>query len=153
MSPIYIALICVGCLGLTVVFVLFSNNCIKISRYKIQSEKAPESGVKIVHVSDLHAKRFGRGNARLFKRVSAQKPDFIAVTGDIIHNYRERDIKAALQAVEGLSKVAPVYYVSGNHEMRSTRYREFSKRLKEAVATVLDDECVHEFGLTRCGVN
>ena len=153
MPPIYIALICFGCVGLAVAFVLFSNNCIKISRYKIASEKAPEGGVKIVHLSDLHAKRFGRGNARLIKRVAKEKPDFIAITGDIIHKYRERDIRAAIEAVEGLIKVAPVYYVSGNHEMRSTRYRTFSEKLKEAGAVVLDDTCVHAFGIAICGVN
>ena len=82
-----------------------------------------------------------------------EKPDFIAITGDIIHKYRDRDIRAAIEAVEGLNKVAPVYYVSGNHEMRSTRYRGFSEKLREAGAVVLDDECVHAFGIAICGVN
>ena len=156
MEPLYIALICVGCvlfILLIVAFVLFSNNCITRSDYVIESPKAPEKSVKIVHLSDLHGKRFGKGNSRLIKRVKACNPDLIVITGDIIHKYRDRDIEVALEACERLCKVAPLYYVSGNHEMRSTRYRTLSKKLKEAGATVLDDECVAAFGINISGVN
>lgn len=153
MNPIYIALICVACVALLAAFVIYSNNCIKISRYKIEIEKAPDGGVKIVHLSDLHGKTFGRGNSRLVKRVKALAPDLIAITGDIIHKYRERDIAVALNTVTGLVKVAPVYYVSGNHEMRSTRYRYLREKLAEAGAVVLDDEAVNTCGITLVGVN
>ncbi len=138
---------------LAVLFAYLSKSLLKIAGYKIDSVKAPEGGVKIVHLSDLHAKRFGKGNRRLIKKVAGEKPDFIAITGDIIHKYRERDIRAAIEAVEGLCKVVPVYYVSVNHVMRSTRYRGFSAMLKEAGAIVLDNVCVHAFGITVCGVN
>lgn len=153
MLPVYIALICTGCALLFAAFILFSNNCIKISKYKIDSAKAPESGVKIVHLSDLHGKRFGKANARLVKKIRAIKPDFIAITGDIIHKYRPRDMQVALEAVSALAAVAPVYYVSGNHEMRSTRYKQFKERLIDAGAVVLDDETLAAFGITVAGVN
>lgn len=156
MEPLYIALICIGCALLVLIiaaFVLFSNNCITRSDYVIESVKAPEKSVKIAHLSDLHGKRFGKGNARLIARVKECAPDFIAITGDIIHKYRDRDIKVASEAVEKLLKIAPVYYVSGNHEMRSKRYREFSAKLKEAGATVLDDKRVAAFGINISGVN
>ena len=128
MEPLYIALICIGCalfLLLIAAFVLFSNNCITRSDYVIESVKAPEKSVKIVHLSDLHGKRFGKGNARLVARVKACEPDFIAITGDIIHKYRER----------------------------SRRYRELSAKLKEAGATMLDDKRVTAFGINISGVN
>ncbi len=80
-------------------------------------------------------------------------PDIIAVTGDIIHKYREKDIACALELVRKLSIMAPVLYVSGNHEMRSVKYRSFRRALKEAGATVLDDESVQMCGLNVCGVN
>ncbi len=156
MEPLYIVLICGGCVLFILIitaFVLFSNNCITRSDYVVESEKAPEKSVKIVHLSDLHGKRFGKGNKRLVARVKGCNPDFIAITGDIIHKYRERDIQAALGVCEKLAKVAPVYYVSGNHEMRSTRYRTFSEKLKEAGANVLDDQSVTAFGVNITGVN
>ncbi|MDE7380108.1 MAG: metallophosphoesterase family protein [Clostridia bacterium] len=150
---LYITLGCLAGVALVAAFVWFSNNCIHVSKYKIKNEKAPESGVKIVHLSDLHGKAFGRGNRVLLKKIAALSPDFIAVTGDIIHKYRERDISVALNTVKELCKIAPVYYVSGNHEMRSTRYRQLKKSLQEAGACVLDDECVNAFGIDVCGVN
>lgn len=156
MEPLYIALICVGCvlfILLIAAFVFFSNNCITRSEYVVESPKAPEKDVKIAHLSDLHGKRFGKGNKRLVARVKACNPDFIAITGDIVHKYRDRDIKVAVETCAELAKVAPVYYVSGNHEMRSTRYRALSRQLQEAGAIVLDDEAVTAFGINIAGVN
>ena len=150
---LYIALGCVAGVLLIAAFVWFSNNCITVSRYKVTSEKAPDNGVKIVHLSDLHGKSFGRDNNRLIKKVKAQSPDFIAVTGDIIHKYRERDIAVALKTLKRLIEIAPVYYVSGNHEMRSTRYRALKDQIAETGATVLDDACDDKFGIKIAGVN
>lgn len=150
---LYITLGCVGGIALAAAFVWYSDNLICVTRYKVKSGKAPENKVKIVQLSDLHGKAFGKGNKRLLKKVAAERPDFIAVTGDIIHKYRPRDIAVALAAVEELNKIAPVYYVSGNHEMRSTRYRDFKARLKEAGAVVLDGESVEAFGIVIAGVN
>ncbi|MCM1438109.1 MAG: metallophosphoesterase [Roseburia sp.] len=153
---LYITLGCLGgvaVIALAALFLWCQNNLISVSRYKVESEKALEKGVRIVQLSDLHGKSFGKGNARLIKKVAEFKPDFIAFTGDIIHKYRERDIAVALETVKGLVKIAPVYYVSGNHEMRSKRYREFREELKRAGATVLENECVQACGISLAGVN
>ncbi|MDE7256419.1 MAG: metallophosphoesterase, partial [Clostridia bacterium] len=153
---LYITLWCLAgaaLVALTVLFVWCQNNLITVTEYGVESGKAPENGVKIVQISDLHGKSFGKGNVRLIKKAAAQSPDFIAVTGDIIHKYRERDIKVALQTVKELVKTAPVYYVSGNHEMRSTRYREFKESLINAGATVLDNQSAEVCGITVAGVN
>lgn len=156
MDAIYIALICTGCalfIALTALFCWLSNNLIHISRYREVSSKIREEGLRIVHLSDLHAKRFGKGNDKLVKKVKSLCPDFIAVTGDIIHKYRPRDFEVAEEAVSALSQIAPVYYVSGNHEMRNKRYRELKVILTAAGARVLDDECDTAFGVKICGVN
>lgn len=150
---LYITLGCVAGVALIALFVWYSNNLITVTRYKVDSVKAPEKGVKIVHLSDLHGKAFGKGNRRLLKKIAKEQPDFIAITGDIIHKYRDRDIVVALAAVKELCKIAPVYYVSGNHEMRSTRYRSLKERIKEAGATVLDGESVQTCGICVAGVN
>ncbi len=150
---LYITAGCLAGVALIALFVWCSNNLITVTRYGIKSEKAPERGVKIVHLSDLHGKSFGKGNIRLLKKVAAEKPDFIAITGDIIHKYRDRDIAVALGTVKELVKIAPVYYVSGNHEMRSTRYRELKEGINEAGATVLDNACADVCGIAVAGVN
>lgn len=39
-------------------FVWFNNSCLKLTRRKIKIDGAPK--LKIVHLSDLHGKRFGQ---------------------------------------------------------------------------------------------
>ncbi len=156
MDPIYIALICIGAavaISGVALFIYLSNNLIGVTRYQVVSPKIREKCVKIVHLTDLHGKAFGRGNVKLVKKVSAQSPDMIVITGDIIHKYRKRDIAVAEGLIKSLCKIAPVYYVSGNHEMRSTKYRELREMLLSAGACVLDDSAVDVCGLRLCGVN
>ena len=75
--------------ALIVLFVWFNNSCLKITRLKITLEDSPS--LKIIHLSDLHGKRFGRGNSRLVNKTAKEKPDFIAMTGDIIHLYTPKN--------------------------------------------------------------
>lgn len=140
-----------GGIVLVWLFIWCNNNILKVTRYNFNAEL--EKGVKIVHLSDLHGKAFGHRNARLIAKIARERPDFIAITGDIIHKYRERDKRVALELVSALCAVAPVLYVSGNHEMRNKGYRFFRKDLKEAGATVLDN-CTRDIcGLTVAGLN
>lgn len=132
-------------------FVWFNNSCLKLTRRKIKIDGAPK--LKIVHLSDLHGKRFGRRNSRLVKKVMKEKPDFIAVTGDIIHLYTPRNREVALEAVSSLKEVAPLLYIAGNHEMRNKGYRLFRKEVAEAGGTVLDDRAVEICGITVVGLN
>ena len=138
-------------IALCALFVWFNNSCLKVPRVKRKIEGAPK--LKIVHLSDLHGKRFGRGNVRLISRVLRERPDFIAVTGDIIHLYTQNNICVAAEAVSALKEIAPVLYVSGNHEMRNKGYRGFRKILIEAGATVLDDTVTASCGITVAGLN
>lgn len=132
-------------------FVWFNNSCLKLTRRKIKIDGAPK--LKIVHLSDLHGKRFGRRNSRLVKKVMKEKPDFIAVTGDIIHLYTPKNREVALEAVSSLKEVAPLLYIAGNHEMRNKGYRLFRKEVAEAGGTVLDDRAVEICGITVVGLN
>lgn len=152
MLYLYIALGVLGGILAVFAFVWLNNSWLRTTRYKI-----PVAGlgrdVKIVHLSDLHGKLFGGGNKRLIKKIAAQNPDFIAITGDIIHLYTPKNIAVALELVEKISKIAPVLYVSGNHEMRNKGYAQFREQLTAAGALVLDD-CTRDIcGLTVVGLN
>ena len=156
MTPLTVAIISISCvvaLFLIALFVYLSNKWLKVTHYRIPLKNAPEKGLKIVHLSDLHAARFGRDNKRLLKKTQEQSPDFIVVTGDIIHRYREKDIAVAKRTVSQLAKIAPVYFVSGNHEMRSKRWRDLRDELRESGAIVLENEAVQTHGVNLCGVN
>lgn len=129
-----------GVLLITLICVL-GNNLLCTTRRTLDIEGL-ERQVKIVQVSDLHGKSFGKNNIRLIERVAKEKPDFIAVTGDIIHRYTERNKRVALRLVSSLVGIAPVLYIAGNHELRNKGYRFFRRDLMEAGALILDD-CPH----------
>lgn len=132
-------------------FAYFNNSCLKTTRYNIKADGAPP--LRIVQISDLHGKRFGRKNEKLIKKVASVSPDFIAVTGDIIHLYTPGNKEVAAEAVSALKEIAPVIYVAGNHEMRNKGYRFLRRDLIEAGATVLDDSDTEVCGITVTGLN
>ena len=151
MIYLYIALGSVAFIALCVLFVWFNNSCIKKTRVKRQIEGAPK--LKIVHLSDLHGKRFGKNSVKLIKKVGEEKPDLIAITGDIIHLYTPKNIAVAAEVVSALKEIAPVLFVAGNHEMRNKGYRNLRKILLEAGATVLDDRAEEVCSIAVVGLN
>ena len=122
-------------------FCVLGNNLLCTTRYTLDTEGL-ERQVKIVQISDLHGKSFGKNNIKLVEKVLEEKPDFIAVTGDIIHRYTEKNKRVALRLISSLCEIAPVLYIAGNHELRNKGYRFFRKDLMEAGAQILDD-CPH----------
>ena len=148
---LWLSLGILGGLALILLFIWCNNSWLKVTRYSFDA--GLDNGVKIVHLSDLHGKEFGRKNTRLVAKIVKENPNFIVITGDIIHKYREKDKRVALELVSSLSGVAPVLYVSGNHEMRNKGYRFFRRDLKEAGAVVLDNCPRNICGLTVVGLN
>lgn len=72
------------------------------------------SGLRIAQISDLHGRSFDRDSAYLLSRVRLAQPDLIAITGDLADEYTDFSMLPPL--LEGLRAIAPVYYVTGNHE-------------------------------------
>ena len=94
------------------------------------------SGFRIAHISDLHNTQFGEKNRRLLELLAEMKPDMIAVTGDLLDS-RRTEPEIAVQFVSNAVKLAPVYYVPGNHESRIAVYEETEAALAQAGAAVL----------------
>ena len=126
----------------------WGNNTISCEEYIFSSSRLPQGwdGARIVHLSDLHGKEFGRDSARLLRLVAKAKPELIVITGDIA------DEKSGLDTLppvlQGLSAIAPVYYVSGNHEWGAGFIGELRKLFDAAGITYLRNEFVT---LTRGG--
>lgn len=123
------------------VFIYVNNNNIQITNYEVKSKNLPKEfhEYKIVHLSDLHNKSFGENQRELIVKISHIKPDLIVITGDIIDS-RRYDEKPSIELIKGISAIAPVYYVTGNHEIRSGKFPLLEKQLKSAGAVVLRNE-------------
>jgi len=122
------------------IFCIWQNNAITITKIDYVNPKVPEefNGYRIVHISDLHNKLFGENQEHLLRKIQAVSPDIIVITGDLIDR-RKYDLDAAMIFINGARKIAPVYYVSGNHEAWSGDYENISKNLKSSGVQILDD--------------
>ena len=123
-----------------IVWIACGNTALELNVYTISSSKLPQSfdGYRIAHVSDLHNAEMGKDNEKLLTMLRDADPDMIAITGDLIDS-RNTDIEVALQFVREAVKIAPCYYVTGNHEARVNEYGELKAGMEDAGVTVLED--------------
>ncbi len=88
-----------------------------VTRYQISSSKLEKTATAAV-IADLHGFSYGKSNQRLLSQIRKINPQIILIPGDIIVSKYEKTYPAALQTLEELVKIAPVYYSYGNHESR-----------------------------------
>ena len=134
------------------IYLYWGNSSIETDEATFTSGALPAGfdGCRIVQLSDLHGKYFGKGNERLYSAVKAAQPEYIFVTGDLVDRKTENPTVYAGEVGAALSAIAPTYYVTGNHEWgHGTKVVEEIKRtLRESGVTVLSNEFVP---LTRNG--
>lgn len=123
-----------------IAWIIWGNTALELNTYTISSSKLPQSfdGYRIAHVSDLHNAEMGKDNEKLLTMLRDADPDMIAITGDLVDS-RNTDIEVALQFVREAVKIAPCYYVTGNHEVRISEYDELKEAMEAAGVTVLED--------------
>lgn len=124
------------------VYLYCQNNFLERNTYNIYNSNIPEelNGFKICHISDVHNVKSKILVDNIIESVNNEKPNIIAITGDLVDAHRT-DISAALDFVERLKGVAPIYYVTGNHEAGiKERYKELKYGLEELGVIVLSNE-------------
>lgn len=100
------------------VIIGFCQTDLEVTHYEYSSSKVPSEfdGYKIVQISDLHHKNFGRNQSELIQAIQEEEPDLILLTGDIVDK-NHTDMAPVENLIKGISSLAPVYYVTGNHEL------------------------------------
>ena len=124
------------------VWIAWDNARIVVTEIEVESARLPESfaDYRIAHVSDLHNDEFGENNAKLLAVIKETEPDMIAITGDLLDS-RRTDVEKALHFVQQAVKIAPCYYVTGNHESREGKtYDQLEKYMIEAGVIVLRND-------------
>lgn len=119
-----------------IVFCIVQNNLIEITNFEIESKKVSKP-LKIVHLSDLHDKQFGKDNKTLIDKVKQQGPDIIVFTGDLI-DYQTSNFTNCINTLSELNKLVQVYYIPGNHEYRSGKSKLIFKMLEQENIEVLN---------------
>ena len=135
-----------GLLALLVLFVYWDNTALRTDSLTYTSTALPAEfdGLRIVQLSDLHNREFGKNNQRLYAAVKQAVPDLIFLTGDLVDEYAEAPIPYAKAVGKALSAIAPTYYVTGNHEWAhgNAAVEELKTALRESGVTVLSNQFV-----------
>ena len=119
--------------------------------YRIGSDKIRKK-VKILLLSDLHNKSYGRNNEKLLTEIRKINPDLIVVAGDMVTaNEKKTRFEVPTALMKRLAEQYPVYYGNGNHEHKTklfpeqfgTMYTDYVKEIKKAGAHHLVNEKVY----------
>lgn len=130
---------------------IWGNTALVRTDVLVCSNGIPEAfdAYKIVQISDLHDAQIGENNEKLVAMTAEAEPDCIVLTGDFVDSSRFHP-ERSLSVAEALVKLAPVYYVSGNHEaiIPDAEYQALTDGLRALGVCVLEDESAE---LTRGG--
>lgn len=121
-------------------FLLWGNCSLQTTETALVSPALPPAfdGLRIVELADLHGRVFGRGSRRLLAAVRRAEPDLICIDGDLFDGHT--DLAMLPPLLRGLCAIAPVYYVTGNHEWRVPGLRGILAQMRTCGVTVLQDD-------------
>lgn len=120
----------------------YSNSKISVEEYSVELPGLPSAfeGFRIAHLSDIHGNSFGEDNCELISILRAQQPDIIAITGDISDD--DNPPHTVHRLLQQLAELAPVYYVTGNHEWSARQVNELMDMMAELGINTLRNEYV-----------
>lgn len=127
--------------------VYIDNNFIQVSNYSISSIKLPKefNKFKILQLSDLHSKKFGKDNKKLIEKIEAANPNVIVITGDMVND--DFDLSSFISILANLIKSYKVYYIIGNHEQNimlrdNAQFISMIDKIKRLGVIVINNEKV-----------
>ena len=149
----------VSILILLIIWIAYGNTDLEIYKYNVKSEDIPSEfdNFRIVQISDLHNAEFGENNEKLLSILKQADADIITITGDMIDS-RNTNVYTALSFAKEAVKIAPTYYVNGNHESRVLEeYEKLKQGLIDSGVTILEnssaDITIGDETITLIGIN
>lgn len=123
---------------LVVFLVIIENNMVELNKYNVSTSKlSSEFNLKIAHISDFHNTKL---KDKTIERLKEAEPDIIVITGDLIDS-RKTKVQISIDFMAEAVKIAPCYYVTGNHESRIPEpFSELLIALDSLGVTVLRNE-------------
>ena len=119
---------------------VFTTSCRTISTksYEISSPLINKgNSIIILLISDLHSSIHGKEQASLIKKIVAINPDLIILSGDVFDStYPMYGVELLLA---GISGIAPIYFVTGNHEYWSGNIHKIRDILLSHGVIILSD--------------
>ena len=133
MTPIILLIIIV------LLLVAAFYNGLVIRNYSVKTDKfTTDKRIRAVLIADLHSCIYGEKQKTLIAKIKKQNPDVILLAGDIVDD--ETPIDGAKMFLEGIIDLAPVFYVTGNHEYWSGDIDNIKRIIRDYGVTVLENE-------------
>ena len=128
---------------LVILFVLLCSiafyNRLVVRKYTIETTKLSEkASVRIVLISDLHSHIYGKEQKNIADLIRKQNPDMIALAGDIADDVEP--IEGTEMFWNAIKGIAPIYYVTGNHEFWSRDIDSIKSLFRMYGVKVLENE-------------
>ena len=120
---------------LVTIYQFIDNNRINIVEEEVVIENLPSEfeGFKILQISDLHGKEFGKSQSMLTKKINSIDYDIIAITGDM-KDVHSDNIDSFLTMLKNIKNKENIFYVPGNTDLES-----FEQEIKENGCKILED--------------
>src|SRR5690625_4277026 len=120
-------LILVGILIVFVAFISFTiwdNYRIKVVKENIFIQDLPDEleGFRILQITDLHEKEFGKKQKRLLKTINLQTYDVIVFTGDMLTNRESTNYEPFYSILEGIDNNEHMIVMPGNADPPTYQY-------------------------------
>ena len=117
----------------------------RVTKYRICSPKLNEikGTKKIIFLSDLHNRMYGKENEHLLESIKNQHPDLILIGGDMLVRKDGNSYDGTVRFLEKLPAICPVYCANGNHE----------QKLKELPDKYEQSYEEYKKALTACGIH
>ena len=125
-------------------YLWWGNTTVTVTDISVTLSDLPDafSGYRIAQISDLHNAQFGENNEHLLVKLAQCQPDIIVLTGDLFDS-NHPDLDVAASFASNAARIAPTYYVTGNHEgFARKEYAQLKPQLLEAGVLVLENKIV-----------
>ena len=113
------------------------NTLLDVTGYTVSSDKITAERFRILQISDFHNTHNRVLRENLISEIKARCPDIIVITGDLFDK-RRTDLNSSAEFIRAIKDVAPIYYITGNHEgKKMERFSELCQQLEPAGINIL----------------
>lgn len=128
---------------LFILFIFWDNNRVTVVEQDIVINDLPPSfeGFKILQISDLHERKFGKDQRRLLKAINRIDYDIIIFTGDVLDNPESTNYEGFYALLDGIHQKEHLLFVPGNADPPS--YQLSPTIEKSELIKGMEDRGVH----------
>ncbi len=117
------------------------SESLRLVRYEVKSKKI-KGRIRAAVISDLHSSRYGKhSQSELIEPLLSLRPDVILLPGDIVDD--RRDSAPAFTLLKQINRIAPTFYVTGNHEFYCGEEEEIKRDIRELDIDVLEGDVLY----------